>query len=253
MKTIRVSAVSYANTVPFVYGIENSNVYKDIELSFDVPSICAEKLITDKADIGLVPVGIIPGLKEHYIISEYCIGAKGKVKTVLLASDVPLEQIQQVHLDSHSRTSNILVRVLAADYWKIKPVWLDPDGPFTPSKIRDNSAALIIGDKTFHEAPRHRFVYDLSEEWFNFTKLPFVFACWVANKSLPDDFIARFDEALKFGLSHIEEAARLAMNSQTRDVDIVDYLTHNINYDFDAEKQNALMLFFDFAAGQNLI
>ncbi|MBA3902015.1 MAG: ABC transporter substrate-binding protein, partial [Bacteroidetes bacterium] len=86
MQRIRISAVSYLNTKPFLYGIQNSDAltHFNIDLKTDLPSVCAEKLLANEADLGLVPVAIIPKLKEYHIISDYCIGAIGPVKTVML-------------------------------------------------------------------------------------------------------------------------------------------------------------------------
>src|ERR1051325_9156814 len=95
---LRISAVSYVNAKPFVYGIEKSGFLKEYDLSLDVPSVCAEKLITGKVDIGLAPIAIIPLLKEYYIFPDFCIGADGPVKSVILYSEVPLNEIQAIHL-----------------------------------------------------------------------------------------------------------------------------------------------------------
>ena len=106
---IKVSCVSYLNSQPFIYGLKNNSIINEIELSLDVPSVCAEKILSGKADIGLIPVAVIPQLKESHIISDYCIGADGKVETVLLLSDVPLEKIKSILLDYQSRTSVLLL------------------------------------------------------------------------------------------------------------------------------------------------
>jgi chorismate dehydratase len=93
---IKISCVRYLNSQPFVYGLKNNSIINDIELSLDTPSDCAEKLLNGTVDIGLIPVAVIPALKESHIISDYCIGADGKVETVLLLSDVPLNEIKNV-------------------------------------------------------------------------------------------------------------------------------------------------------------
>ena len=106
MGKVRVSAVSYLNSIPFVYGLEQSDLLPAaIDLSLDIPSVCAEKLLSDEVDLGLIPVATIPDLSNPQIISEYCIGADGPVQTVCLFSSVPLENITTVLLDFHSRTS----------------------------------------------------------------------------------------------------------------------------------------------------
>src|SRR4051812_36736309 len=124
MDKIKISIVSYLNSKPFVYGIEHSDLLNEIDLQQDIPSVCAQKLIDGKVDIGLIPVAVLPLLKEKYIISDYCIGAVGKVASVMLYSDVPLDRISSVLLDYQSRTSVTLVKVLAKNFWKISPEWI---------------------------------------------------------------------------------------------------------------------------------
>src|ERR1043165_2452154 len=199
---IKVSCVRYLNSQPFIYGLKNSPVINEIDLSLDIPSVCAEKLLNGNVDIGLVPVAVISELKESHIISDYCIGADGKVETVLLLSDVPLEKIETVLLDYQSRTSVLLVKMLAGRFWKISPQWVDGENNFE-NKISGAMAGLVIGDRTFTLKNNFKYVYDLAEEWKKFTSLPFVFACWVSNKIISDDFILRFNAALEKGLQQI--------------------------------------------------
>src|SRR5512133_2854413 len=87
MNKIRISAVKYANTYPFIYGLKETGFEKKVILETDHPSECAAKLIDNRADVGLIPVAALPLLKEYHIISDYCIGANGDVKTVLLLSN----------------------------------------------------------------------------------------------------------------------------------------------------------------------
>jgi chorismate dehydratase len=102
---IRISAVSYLNTYPFIYGLERSELINECNITTDVPAICAQKLLNNEVDIGLVPVAIIPQLNSYRIISDYCIGAIGKVHTVLLLSKIPLPEIKNIYLDNESFSS----------------------------------------------------------------------------------------------------------------------------------------------------
>src|SRR5512133_1902072 len=121
MDIYKISAVSYANTLPFVYGLTRCPEIPVMELSFDFPARCAEKVLQNEADIGLIPVAVIPKLKYYEILPGYCLGATGRVRTVLLISTVPLLRIEKVILDYQSRTSVNLARLLARDYWNIQP------------------------------------------------------------------------------------------------------------------------------------
>ena len=95
---LKISAVSYLNTIPFIHGLKQSELIHNIDLQLDYPSICADKLINGEVDLALVPVAIIPTLKEAHIISDYCIGADGAVDTVCLYSDVPITEIEIIGL-----------------------------------------------------------------------------------------------------------------------------------------------------------
>ena len=249
---IKVSCVSFLNSRPFIYGLQNDAINKDIELSLDIPSACADKLKSGEVDIGLVPVILIPELKDPHIISDYCIGADGKVETVLLFSNVPLEKIETIELDPQSRTSVMLARILAANFWKIQPEWLGIAGEPQPSE-NDRTAYVLIGDKTFNLKGKFRYEFDLAEEWKKFTTgtahaagLPFVFACWVANRQLPEDFLRKFNEALQYGLDHRQDLIPEFASSFPR-ADVHDYLFNKISYSLDQEKRSGMHLFLDYA------
>ena len=237
--------VSYANSVPFAYGLMNSEIINDINLSLDNPAVCADKLTSGTADIGLIPVVEILRLNNYEIVSDLCIGANNHVKTVILASDVPVNELSEIYLDYQSRTSVVLVRVLADKLWKVDPTWICASEGFESTTIKGNTGAVIIGDRTF--AVKSKYKYDLSHEWKTLTGLPFVFAAWVANKKIEESFKARFNKALEFGIQHIEESAEQFKNSLTKNVDIVDYLKNNINYLLDEPKKKALNLFLSNA------
>jgi chorismate dehydratase len=241
-RKIRVGAVSYLNTKPLLYGIQHSPVINDIELSIDYPSRIAAALLNDEIDMGLVPVAIIPKLKEHFINTNFCIGADGAVASVCLFSEVPLEKIEKVLLDYQSRTSVQLAKILLKNYWKITPELIDAKEDFR-EHIKNTTAGIVIGDRALEQRKISSYIYDLGEAWKNFTQLPFVFAAWVSNKKLPEDFVAAFNEANKKGVENIDALLR---DLQYPVFDLHQYYTRHINYDFDAEKQKGLQLFLDY-------
>src|SRR5690606_41128593 len=105
MNKIRVSAVSYTNTLPFLQGIRNSDVIHDIELSVDFPSECARKVIADESDMGIIPIAALTDLKEYYFVGDYCIGSHDYVDSVFIFSDKPIQEVDTLLLDKQSRTS----------------------------------------------------------------------------------------------------------------------------------------------------
>jgi chorismate dehydratase len=215
----------------------------DFTISRDVPSACANKLINSEVDLGLIPVAMIPQVPNATIISDYCIGSIGKVNTVLLMSKVPLESIKKVYLDTESRTSVNLVKVLARKYWLTN--WEYDNLPINYATNKSIESMVLIGDKT-QESLNFPYKYDLSEAWYNMTGKAFVFAAWVANKKLPQDFINRFNEALKQGLDRIPESIKKYNNGIKYNLE--EYLSKYISYPFDNDKKEALKLFLSYIA-----
>ena len=231
--------------MPFLYGVNQTKFSNDIDLQLDIPSVCAQKLIDNDVDLGLVPIAVLPQLKEYHIISDYCIGAKGKVNSVLLLSDVPLNEIEEVYLDYQSKTSINLTRILAKKVWNINPKWKNAEKGYE-NKISGKTAGVIIGDRTFNLAKEYKYKYDLAEEWFNYTGLPFAFACWVSNKVLSTTFINELNEALSMGVRHISDAVTQSNPNQLSKKTLLNYLTNDIDYNLDEEKRKSIKLFLEY-------
>jgi chorismate dehydratase len=162
---------------------------------------------------------------------------------VFIFSNCEIKEVQQIQLDPQSRSSNNLARVLLKNYWKITPE-LIADAPDYAASSDSETAFVQIGDRTFGKKKQYKYVYDLAEEWQNFTGLPFVFAAWIANKPIPQGFITAFDKALKYGLAHRKEL--LKELPQTPDFDLEDYLMNKLDFDLTEEKKKALYLFLDY-------
>ena len=243
MNKIRISAVSYTNTKPFIYGIQHTEILDKIDLSLDMPADCAQKLIDDVVDIGLIPVAATLNLPQWEIVSAYCIGAVGAVNSVFIFSNCEVHDIKYLQLDPQSRSSNNLARVLLKNFWKVKPQLITDAADYGQS-TEANTAFVQIGDRTFGKKGNYKYVYDLAEEWQNFTGLPFMFAAWIANKPIPQEFMDEFNASLKYGLDHRQELFKeLPMRE---DFDIVDYLMIKIDYEMTEDKKKALYMFLDF-------
>ncbi len=238
---IKISAVNYLNTKPFVHGIQHSGFLKDFDLQLDIPSICATKLINYEVDIGLIPIAILPKLDYHEILTDYCIGAKGAVGSVLLLSEEPLDKIENIILDFHSITSISLVKILCHKYWNINPLWKNSSEDFQ-HLIRGATAGVLIGDRAMKIKSQYAFVYDLAFEWEQFTKMPFVFACWVSNRELPALFVKNFEKAISWGVEHKLDAIANAENYTEAKY----YVEKNISYNLDTDKKRAMDLFLSY-------
>lgn len=234
MDKLRVSIVEYTNSLPFIWGLTHSGFIDQIELTKDNPAVCAEKLTTGQADIGLVPVATLPYIPHAQIIGDYCIGANGPVHSVFLFSDKPIREVKTIRLDLQSRSSNQLTKVLAKNYWEIDPI-------YTKGVDINSDAFVEIGDRTFGKLKQYKFAYDLAGEWKKWTGLPFVFAAWVANKPIDEGFQKRFNEALAYGIDRRAECIQTI--SPSANFDVSDYLMNKISYQLTAEKLDALRLF----------
>lgn len=221
---------------------------QNIDLTLDYPAEVARKLIDNEIDIGLVPVAIIPELKEYNIDADYCIGANGPVGSVAIYSEVPLEEVTTLLLDYQSRTSVMLARILLKKYWHLKPRLLRAE-PGYQQQIGGTVAGVVIGDRAFIQKKQSAYEYDLAGAWKDFTGLPFVFAAWVANKELPEDFIDAFNQANLAGLSQL---GAVVAENESPHYDMMTYYTQNISYKLDEAKRLGLKTFLDLMSTLSL-
>ena len=237
---IKVGIVRYLNTRPLIYGLKLSPIAEQIELVEENPARLASMLENNEIDLGLIPVAAIPELKEHYLVGDYCIGTEGEAASVCLFSEVPLEEIKKVYLDYQSRTSVELLKWVMREYWGINPELLAAVDEDYRKEIKGTTAGLVIGDRAFEQRKLSTFFYDLGAEWKKITGMPFVFAAWVSNKPLPEEFLKIFNEANAIGLEHIEEI----VSAQSFDLyDLKKYYTLHLNYRLDERKKEAMNYF----------
>lgn len=238
---IKVGIVNYLNTAPLIYGLENSPVKNDIELVPDYPSNLARDLVEGTIDIGLVPVAVIPRLKKWWLVGDHCIGAEGAVASVCIFSEVPIQHIRRILLDYQSRTSVELAKILLREYWKLDVELIHTEKGFE-TDIKDDTAAVIIGDRSLRQRKVSAYIYDLAEVWKAHTGLPFVFAAWVSNKELDKDFIKAFNDANAYGVQHISEVIATLDNNL---FDLEDYFRSYISYQMDERKKKGLEKFLE--------
>ena len=237
---VRIGIVNYLNTKPLIYGLERPPVSEHITLIGAYPSKLAQMLANDEVDVGLIPVAAINDLPGYHIVGNYCIGTEGEIASVCLFSEVPLEQIQKVYLDYQSRTSVELLKWIMHEYWGIHPEIVNATDEDYRKEITGTTAGLVIGDRAFEQRKLSTFFYDLGAEWKKITGQPFVFAAWISNKKLSDEFIKMFNEANALGLTHINEI----VSSQAFDLyDLKKYYTLHLNYLLDGRKKKAMEYF----------
>lgn len=244
---MKICAVSYLNTKPFLYGIENQMI--DTEIILQIPSLCVEHFKNHLSDIALIPVGSLVDFDEVHLVSDYCIGANGKVDSVFLFSQNPIHQLKAIYLDTHSRTSNGLIKILCKYHWNQNIDFLKtPSNTDSYQWINENIGAIVIGDRAIQIKNHYPYVYDLAYEWKSWTGLPFVFAVWAFHFS--SAILEKLDllkNSFCYGLSHIEEVATLWSNAfHTDKENILHYYKNNISYELDNDKKEALKLYLQY-------
>lgn len=253
MEKVRVSAVKYINSYPFMIGLRDSEVASMIDLEVCHPSECADRLIAGETDIGLVPVAMIASMEEYHLVGDFCLSTNGEVRTVLLVSNTPFNLITTVYLDFRSRSSVTLCKILAARSWNREFEWRSTTRDFSVTSMKHGEAAVMIGDRCFEYSRFFSFRLDLGLEWKKFTGLPFVFACWVSTRKLPDTFTELFNRALSVGVQRRNEAVELLKEGvAVTPEEVVDYLNNNIDFILDDRKREALLKFIDYIKDLNI-
>jgi chorismate dehydratase len=249
--SIAISLVSYLNSYPYRYGIEQQFLPKhpEVSISYDIPSECAKKLRNGTAQIGLIPIAALSEIPNAHTITNYGIGATLQVDSVLLVSKVPIEKIKKVYLDFHSRTSINLVQVLFKELWKTDVEFLQAPKDYL-SKIKGSTAGVVIGDRALI-LPGEFIKTDLVAAWHKLTGLPFVFAFWVSNIPLSADFIKSFSEALNWGVDH-KENLYPELTTSFAGIDVPTYLSSRIDFKLSEKHLEGADRFFAFLKEKNL-
>jgi chorismate dehydratase len=277
---LRISIVQYLNTAPLVWGFTNGPLQGKYDLSFTVPSQCAEDLRCGRADVAIIPAieyQRIPGLA---ILPDMAIASKRQVRSLLIVSRKPIEQAKTFALDSSSRSTQVLTRILCAERWRIAPQFSQAL-PDLPEMLQRAEAALIIGDPALRislgiekegrpgspgqtvcqagalgvTSAELLYVYDVVGEWRALTGLPAVLAVWacrreLATPELTADFLASRD----FGLSRVGEINyEAAQDLELPQRALESYLRDNIDFSLDAENRRGLELYFEHAVKLGLI
>jgi chorismate dehydratase len=243
---LKISIVNYTNTLPFKWALKKSELLKQIDLQEDIPSICAQKLKFGQVSLALVPVALLVELQHYFVETDYCIGAFKKVDSVMLYSDVPLEEVKSITLDYQSKSSITLTKVLSKFFWKISPQFIDAVPGFE-KQTKGTNASVVIGDRTFDLNGNYKYEYDLAEEWYKFTGLPFVFAAWVSTEKLDEKFIKEFNAVLKYGVDFCFAAINESHQNLTISKEkAIEYLTQRIDYKLDDNKRKAMELFLSY-------
>jgi chorismate dehydratase len=277
---VRISIVEYLNTAPLVRGFTHGPLRGKYELSFTVPSQCAEALRSGAVDVAIIPAIEYQRIPDLVILPNLSIASKKSVRSLLLVSKKPIQEVSRIALDRSSRSTQALTRILCEKLWHIKPEFFEA-APDLPAMLHQADAALLIGDPALRlaiacspEAHRDALgdivstaslvglnghgpvcIYDIVEKWRAMTSLPAVLAVWAARRSAVTLELAQdFQDSLVFGLEHVDAIASEAAAEMRLPVgDLRRYLLENIDYHLDEENLRGLTRYYEFAAELGLI
>lgn len=262
MRQLRISAISFLNTAPLMWDFEHGSAGDDFEISYTVPSTCADALASGTGDIGIIPAFAYASIPGLVILPDVAIASKNAVRSILLVSKAPIEKVRTIAADTSSRTSVALLRVLLAKKWFGGARELIPMAPDAERMLERCDAGLLIGDAALLVDRSRYITYDLAEEWNRLTGKPFVFAFWAvrleALKLLRPglDLAKVFQTSRDHGLQPQnldtiarEWAPRLGMSEP----DVISYLTRNIDYRLDGDNREGMELFFRYAVECGII
>ncbi len=218
-------------------------------MSFSIPSECARDVENGSEQVGLVPVAEIArqGLE---IVPGVGIACSGAVRSILLFSKVPWKQVRHLAADLSSRTSVQLARVILRERFGVEPQ-ITQAPPVLQNMLGHSDAALIIGDPALHLDPSGEgfACLDLGDEWFQLTRLPFVFAAWAGKPGIPIEHLGYiFRDSYEFGKAHLSEIIeqQFVVRSISREL-AAHYLTHHIRFEIGREEERGLQAFYELA------
>lgn len=252
----RIAASSYLNTAPLIWSFIYGGRRSEAELlTHEAPARCAELLARGEVDAALVPVIEYQRIPEIAVVPQVCVGSRSRVRSVVLVTkNLELKDVRHVALDTSSRTSVALIRVMFREFMGFEPEWKQAE-PDLQAMLRERDAALIIGDPAMTFSREELRVYDMASLWREHTGLGFVFAMWMARDAAVErvravDFARARDE----GLEHVEEIAALYEErlKLSRD-ELRTYLLENICFELDEEMLAGLELFYKLAYRHGLV
>lgn len=255
MSRLKISAISYLNTAPLMWDFERGDAGADFDISYTVPSACAQALGEGTADIGIIPAAAYATIPDLVIIPDVAIAARRAIRSILLVSKVPVDRIRTVALDTSSMTSVALTKILFAKWLGGEREYTDM-APDLDGMLAACDAALLIGDPALQVDRTRYFTLDLAEEWIARTGKSFVFAFWAIRReavagrdgaAITGVFKASRDHGLSpKNLETIaqEWAPRLNLPLSA----IRSYLANNIHYYLDPPCLEGLALFYRLGA-----
>jgi chorismate dehydratase len=283
---LRISIVEFLNTAPLVWGFTDGPLAGKYELSFAVPSQCAEALKRGDVDVAIIPAIEYQRIDNTVVLPGMSVSGDGEIRSLLVVSKRPIERAKLIALDTSSRSTVAYVKILARDFWRISPEFVDA-APNPTEMLQNADAALIIGDPALRIAIQMDelsnkaaskkssegccgcdgapdlpipgfetlYIYDVAQQWQEMTAKPSVMAIWVGRKDvITPEVVADFQASKEYGMQHVRDIAEGASIKLDLPVpELERYLTENVRFDLTDEYLAGLSLYFQKAADLGLI
>jgi chorismate dehydratase len=279
---LRISIVEYLNTAPLVWGFTDGPLAGKYDLSFTVPSQCAEALRRGDVDIAIIPSIEYQRIEGLVALPGMAVASTHEARSLLVVAKKPIELARKVALDTSSRSTVALVKILSKRLWKIAPEFVNAT-PDPAAMLENADAALVIGDPALRVAVKMSalaakspspdnccngdpedmpvpgvdtlFVYDVVHQWRELTGKPAVLAIWAGRRgAITPEVVADFQASKAYGLEHIPDIAEgAALKLDLPPCPLAKYLRQSIQFDLDEEKLAGLRLFYDMAAEDGVI
>jgi chorismate dehydratase len=280
LRKLRISVVQYLNTAPLVWGFTHGRLHGKYELSFTVPSLCADALRSGAVDIAIIPAIEYQRMDDLVILPDLAIASQNRVRSLLIVSRKPIGEARSIALDRSSRSTQAFTKILCDRKWKIAPEFFEM-APHADSMLQRADAALLIGDPALRlcvglaaaarrgasgelicsaasagiSSTETLHVYDVVEEWRKMTNLPAVMAVWAArSEAVNAEVIEDFQKSRDFGLQHVDDISQQAAAELKLPLEELKlYLTENIDFTLGEANLRGLNAYFRFAAQLGLI
>jgi chorismate dehydratase len=184
---LKLGHIDYLNCVPLFHYLRESGF--DGAIVKGVPAELNQKLAQGEVDVS--PSSSFEygrNYRDYLLLPGHSISALREVKSVLLFSPVPIEQLRgrRIFLTGESATSVHLLKVLLQAFygWETVPSVV-PDVP-VETLLERGEPVLLIGDRALKASMSSEknkgYCYDLAQLWYRHTQLPFVFALWIVRR-----------------------------------------------------------------------
>jgi chorismate dehydratase len=281
-RKLRISIVEYLNTAPLVWGFTDGPLVGKYDLSFTVPSQCAEALRRGDVDVAIIPSIEYQRIDGLVVLPDMAVASEKEARSLLVVAKKPVEMARTFALDTSSRSTVALVKILSKRLWKIAPEFID-SRPEPSEMLAKADAALVIGDPALRVALKMEelsgkspnpdnccsgdpedmpvpgvdtlFVYDVVHQWREMTGKPAVLAIWAARRDvMTPEIVADFLASKAYGLERVRDISEGAgMKLDLASAPLEKYLRDNIQFDLDEQKLAGLWLFYQYAAEDGLI